>query len=57
MATFNNNVTNIDMFPNSLIDSNESLKWKTMEGQGVRARSLARNTLEVEGYAKSSGWD
>ncbi len=32
--------------PNSLKDSNVSPKQKTTEEQGVRARSLAHNTLE-----------
>ncbi len=32
--------------PNSLRDSNVSLKQETTEEQGVEARSLARNTLE-----------
>jgi hypothetical protein len=30
---------------------------KTSEGQGVGARSLARNTLGVEGRAEALGWD
>jgi len=32
--------------PNSLKDSNVGPKQKTMEGQKVEARSLARNVLE-----------
>jgi hypothetical protein len=31
-------------------------KVKTMEGQGVRVRSLTRNTLGVEGRVKALGW-
>ncbi len=30
---------------------------KTTEEQGVEARSLARNTLGVEGCVGASGWD
>jgi hypothetical protein len=37
------------------------LKWeskvKTIEEQGVGARSWARSTLGVEGHARASGWD
>jgi len=36
-----------DAPPNSLIDSNASLKVKTME-KGVRARSLVHSTSRVE---------
>jgi hypothetical protein len=32
--------------PNSLRDSNVSPKLKTIEGQGVGARSLVRSTIE-----------
>jgi hypothetical protein len=39
----------------------DRLKWKskvkTMEKQGVGARSLARNTLGVEGRAGTLRWD
>jgi hypothetical protein len=35
--------------PSSLIDSIASLKVKTMEGEGVGVRFLARSTLGVEG--------
>ncbi len=45
-----------DTPPNSWIDSIGSPKVKTTEGQGVRARSLARSTLGVEGRARASGW-
>jgi len=37
------------------MDSIMSSKVKTMEGEGVGARSLARNTLGVEGRAGASG--
>jgi len=40
-----------------LMDSTTSPKVKTMEGKGVGARSLARNTSGVEGCAGASGWD
>jgi hypothetical protein len=29
---------------------------KTMEGEGVRARSMAHNTLGVEGHVGALGW-
>jgi len=32
-------------------------KLKTMEEQGVEARSLVRNTLGVEGHVGAPGWD
>jgi hypothetical protein len=35
--------------PSSLMDSTMSPKVKTMEGEGIGARSLAHNTLGVEG--------
>ncbi len=35
--------------PSSWMDSIASLKVKTLEGEGVRVHSLARNTLGVEG--------
>ncbi len=46
-----------DTPPSSLMDSNVSPKVKTMEGEGVEARSLARSTSGVEGRAKALGWD
>jgi len=39
------------------MDSITSPKVKTMEGKGVQVRSLARNTLGVEGRAGPLGWD
>jgi hypothetical protein len=47
---------NIDAPPNFWIDSIVSPKMKTMEGQGVGARSLVHNTLGIEGRVKASGW-
>ncbi len=43
--------------PSSLMDLTTSPKAKTMEGEGVGARSLVRNTLGVEGRAGALGWD
>ncbi len=43
--------------PSSLMDSTTSSKVKTLEGEGVGARSLARSTLGVEGRARAPGWD
>jgi hypothetical protein len=40
----------------SLMDSTMNPKVKTMEGEGVRVCSLARNTLGVEECARISGW-
>ncbi len=45
-----------DAPPSSLMDSTTSLKVKTTEGKGIRVRSLARNTLGVEGRARAPGW-
>ncbi len=42
--------------PNSWIDSNASPKVKTMEGQRVKAHSLAYNTSEVKGCAGLRRW-
>jgi len=39
------------------MDSAVSPKKKTMEGKGVGARSLGRNTSGVEGHARALGWD
>jgi hypothetical protein len=45
-------------FPISLIDSNVSLLWKQRKNKELgRACSLARNTLGVEGRAKTPGWN
>jgi hypothetical protein len=38
------------------MDSTVSPKMKTMEGEGVGARSLVRNTSGVEGRAGAPGW-
>jgi hypothetical protein len=46
-----------DTPPSSLMDSNMNPKVKTMEGEGVGARSLARNTLGVKGRVGAPGWD
>jgi hypothetical protein len=40
-----------------LMDLTASPKVKTIEGEGVGARSLARNTLKVEGHVGAPGWD
>jgi hypothetical protein len=40
---------------NSLIDSIASPKVKTLEGNWVRVRSLAYDTLRVEGCARALG--
>jgi hypothetical protein len=45
-----------DAPPSSLMDSTTNPKMKTMEGEGVRARSLAHNTLGVEGHVGALGW-
>ncbi len=45
-----------DASPDSLMDSIASPKVKTIEGEGVGARSLACSTLGVEGHAGVSGW-
>jgi len=44
-----------DAPPSSLMDSNVLLK--TTKEQGVGVRSLAWNTLGVEGHAGTPGWD
>jgi hypothetical protein len=46
----------LDAPPNSLMDSTANPKVKTLEGKGVGARSLARNTLGVKGRAKAPRW-
>jgi hypothetical protein len=45
-----------DAPPSSLMDSVASPKVKTMEGKGVRASSLTRNTLGVEGCDGPLRW-
>jgi len=39
------------------MDSTTSPKMKTVEGKGVRVRSLARSILRVEGRAEALRWD
>jgi hypothetical protein len=39
-----------------LMDSTTSPKMKTMEGEGIVARSLTCSTLKVEGRARILGW-
>jgi hypothetical protein len=46
-----------DAPPSSLMDSIASPNVKTTEGEGVGARSLDHNTLEVERHAGALGWD
>ncbi len=41
------------MLPSSLIDSKCESEVKTTEEQGVKARSLVRSTLGVEGRARA----
>jgi hypothetical protein len=41
----------------SLMNSMASLKMKTTKGEGVKARSLARSTLKVEGRVGALGRD
>ncbi len=36
---------------------NVSPRWKTTKRQGVGVRSLARNSLGVEGHATTSKWE
>jgi hypothetical protein len=56
--TFDHNFKVVyDAFPSSLMDSIVSPKVKTTKGEGVGARSLARNTLGVEGRVGASRWD
>jgi len=45
----------LDAPPNSWMDSTTNPKVKTAEGKEVGARSLARNTLRVEGHVKALG--
>jgi hypothetical protein len=46
----------IDTPPHSLKKSNVNRKVETMEEEGVRVCSVARNTLGVEGHARAPGW-
>jgi hypothetical protein len=46
-----------DAPPSPLMDSTMSPKVKTMEGKGVRARSMVRNTSRVEGRVRALRWD
>jgi hypothetical protein len=46
-----------DAPPSSLMDSTASPKVKTIEGEGIGVRSLARSILGVEGHARAPGWD
>jgi len=46
-----------DVAPSSLMDLTASLEVKTMEGEGVGAHSLARNTSGAEGRAGTPRWD
>jgi hypothetical protein len=48
--------TLLDAPPSFLMDSTVSPKVTIVEGQGVRARSLARNTLGVEEHVEAPGW-
>ncbi len=43
--------------PSSLMDSIVSPNVKTTKGEGIGARSLARNTSGVEGHVGALGWD
>jgi len=45
-----------DAPPNSLMDSTASPNVKTLEGEGVRAHSLACSISGVEGRVGASGW-
>jgi hypothetical protein len=47
----------VDAPPSSLMDSIVSPKVKTTKGEGVGARSLARNTLGVKGRVGALRWD
>jgi len=38
------------------MDSTMNPKVKTMEGEGVGARSLTRSTLKVHGHVRALGW-
>jgi hypothetical protein len=46
-----------DAPPSSLMDSIVAPKVKTLEGEKVGSRSLARNILGVEGCAGAPRWD
>jgi hypothetical protein len=43
--------------PSSSMDSTMNPMVKTLEGEGVGARSLAHNISGVEGRAGTPGWD
>jgi hypothetical protein len=43
--------------PKFLIKLQWEFEVKTMEEQGVKARSLTRSTLGLEGRVRASGWD
>jgi len=45
----------IDAPPSSLMESIASPKVKIMKGKGIRARTLARNILRVEGRVGALG--
>jgi hypothetical protein len=45
-----------DALLSSLIDSNVSLKWKQEKSKELRTRSLAHNTLGLEGHAGTPRW-
>jgi len=47
----------IDTPPDSLMDSTMSPKVITMEGERVRAHSLARSTLGQKGVLELRDWD
>jgi hypothetical protein len=54
--TFKKSIRLSDTPPSSVMDSVASPKVKTMEGEGVRACSLACNTLGVEGCVGAPKW-
>ncbi len=49
--------TRINAPLSSLMDSTVSPKVKIVEGEWVRAHSMARSTSRVEGRARAPGWD
>jgi hypothetical protein len=54
---FISSMFNSDTLSSSLIDSNVSLKWKQQKSKELGTRSLAHNTLGVEGRAGVPRWD
>ncbi len=50
-------LTSHDAPPSFLMDLVASPKLKTTEGEGVGARSLARNTSRVKGHGRAPGWN